>query len=131
MKEETIFKYKELISKYKEAENFYNILKEIDKISKICLDNEGAKIDFDIIVKVSYENMSPKNIMESQLKDIEDPEEFLRKISNLENGLFNNKFKTNTIHEINLRNIDNTTFLGISEKLINYYKNKLEILNLL
>jgi len=124
------FKYKSLLEKYKKAEKLYQTIEDVDKIAKICLDNEDAKIEFDVYIRVSYEDKSPKELIEKELKDIDSPEEFLKSIANMENGLFK-KPKKDEIHEINIKELDNSTFLSLSEKILNSYKKQLKNLDLL
>jgi len=130
MKDTMSFKYKALLEKYKEAEALYKIIEAVDKMAKLCLDNTDAKIDLDIYLRVSFENKSPKELIEKELKDIDSPEEFLKSLTNMENGLFK-KPKKDEIHEINLKNLDNSTFLMLSEKILDSYKKQLKNLDLL
>jgi len=124
------FKYKALLEKYKEAEALYKVIEAVDKMAKLCLDNTDAKIELDIYLRVSFENKSPKELIEKELKDIDSPEEFLKSLTNMENGLFK-KPKKDEIHEINLKNLDNSTFLMLSEKILDSYKKQLKNLDLL
>ena len=130
MKDTMSFKYKALLEKYKEAEALYKIIEAVDKMAKLCLDNTDAKIELDIYLRVSFENKSPKELIEKELKDIDSPEEFLKSLTNMENGLFK-KPKKDEIHEINLKNLDNSTFLMLSEKILDSYKKQLKNLDLL
>ena len=130
MKKTMSFKYEALLKKYKEAESLYRTIEDVDKIAKLCLDNTEAKIELDVYLRVSFENKSPKELIEKELKDIDSPEEFLNTLSNMENGLFK-KPKKDKIHEINLKNLDNSTFLMLSEKILDSYKKQLKNLDLL
>ena len=130
MKDTMSFKYKALLEKYKEAEALYKIIEAVDKMAKLCLDNTDAKIELDIYLRVSFENKSPKELIEKELEDIDSPEEFLKSLTNMENGLFK-KPKKDEIHEINLKNLDNSTFLMLSEKILDSYKKQLKNLDLL
>jgi Asp-tRNA(Asn)/Glu-tRNA(Gln) amidotransferase C subunit len=130
MKDTMSFKYKALLEKYKEAEALYKIIEAVDKMAKLCLDNTDAKIELDIYLRVSFEDKSTKELIEKELKDIDSPEEFLKSLSNMENGLFK-KPKKDEIHEINLKNLDNSTFLMLSEKILDSYKKQLKNLDLL
>jgi len=130
MKEKMSFKYKALLDKYKEAENLYKTIEDVDKIAKLCLENIDAKIELDVYLRISFEDKSPKELIEKELKDIDSPEEFLKSLTNMENGLFK-KPKKDEIHEINLKNLDNSTFLMLSEKILDSYKKQLKNLDLL
>lgn len=130
MKQKTSFKYKALLKKYKEAETLYKTIEDVDKIAKLCLNNMEARIELDIYLRVSFEDKSPKELIEKELKDIDSPEEFLKSLTNMENGLFK-KPKKEEIHEINLKNLDNSTFLMLSEKILDSYKKQLKNLDLL
>jgi len=130
MKEKMSFKYKALLKKYKEAETLYKTIEDVDNMAKLCLDNVDAKIELDVYLRVSFEDKSPKELIEKELKDIDSPEEFLKKLSSIENGLFK-KPKKDEIHEINLKNLDNSTFLMLSEKILDSYKKQLKNLDLL
>ena len=99
-------------------------------MAKLCLNNTDAKIELDIYLRVSFENKSPKELIEKELEDIDNPEEFLKSLTNMENGLFK-KPKKDEIHEINLKNLDNSTFLMLSEKILDSYKKQLKNLDLL
>ena len=130
MKEKMSFKYKALLKKYKEAETLYNTIEDVDNMAKLCLDNVDAKIELDVYLRVSFEDKSLKELIEKELKDIASPEEFLKKLSSIENELFK-KPKKDEIHEINLKNLDNSTFLMLSEKILDSYKKQLKNLDLL
>ena len=130
MKKTMSFKYEALLKKYKEAESLYRTIEDVDKIAKLCLDNTEAKIELDVYLRVSFEDKSPKELIEKELKDINSPEEFLKSLSNMENGLFKNP-KKDEIHEVNLKNLDNSTFLMLSEKILDSYKKQLKNLDLL
>lgn len=130
MKETMSFKYKALLDKYKEAETLYKTIEEVDKMAKLCLENMEAKIELDVYLRISFEDKSPKELIEKELKDIDSPEEFLKSLTNMENGLFK-KPRKDEIHEINLKNLDNSTFLALSEKLLDSYKKQLKNLDLL
>ncbi len=130
MKARTSFKYKALLKKYKEAEALYKTIEDVDNMAKLCLDNVDAKIELDVYLRVSFEDKSPKELIEKELKDIDSPEEFLKKLTNMENGLFK-KPKKDEIHEINLKRLDNSTFLMLSEKILDSYKKQLKNLDLL
>jgi hypothetical protein len=130
MQQKTSFKYKALLKKYKEAETLYKTIEDVDKMAKLCLDNTDAKIELDVYLRVSFEDKSPKELIEKELKDIDSPEEFLKSLTNMENGLFK-KPKKDEIHEINLKNLDNSTFLMLSEKILDSYKKQLKKLDLL
>ena len=124
------FKYKALLDKYREAEILYKTIEDVDNMAKLCLDNVDAKIELDVYLRVSFEDKSPKELIEKELKDIDSPEEFLKKLTNMENGLFKNP-KKDEIHEINLKRLDNSTFLMLSEKILDSYKKQLKNLDLL
>ena len=94
MQQKTSFKYKALLKKYKEAETLYKTIEDVDKMAKLCLDNTDAKIELDVYLRVSFEDKSPKELIEKELKDIDSPEEFLKSLTNMENGLFKNLKKT-------------------------------------
>lgn len=130
MQQKTSFKYKALLKKYKEAETLYKTIEDVDKMAKLCLDNTDAKIELDVYLRVSFEDKSPKELIEKELKDIDSPEEFLKSLTNMENGLFKN-LKKDEIHEINLKSLDNSTFLILSEKILDSYKKQLKNLDLL
>ena len=130
MKARTSFKYKALLKKYKEAEALYKTIEDVDNMAKLCLDNVDAKIELDVYLRVSFEDKSPKELIEKELKDIDSPEEFLKSLTNMENGLFK-KPKKDEIHEINLKRLDNSTFLMLSEKILDSYKKQLKNLDLL
>jgi Asp-tRNA(Asn)/Glu-tRNA(Gln) amidotransferase C subunit len=130
MQQKTSFKYKALLKKYKEAETLCKTIEDVDKIAKLCLDNTEAKIELDVYLRVYFENKSPKELREKELKNIDNPEEFLNTLNNMENGLFKNP-KKDEIHEVNLKNLDNSTFLMLSEKILDSYKKQLKNLDLL
>ena len=130
MEQKMSFKYKALLKKYKEAETLYKTIEDVDKMAKLCLDNTEAKIELDVCLRISFENKSPKELIEKELKDIDSPEEFLKSLANVENGLFK-KPKKDEIHEVNLKNLDNSTFLMLSEKILDSYKKQLKNLDLL
>ena len=130
MKARTSFKYKALLKKYKEAEALYKTIEDVDNMAKLCLDNVDAKIELDVYLRVSFEDKPYKKLIEKELKDIDSPEEFLKKLTNMENGLFK-KPKKDEIHEINLKRLDNSTFLMLSEKILDSYKKQLKNLDLL
>ena len=129
-KEITSFKYEKLLRKYKEEQNLYKTIEDVDNMAKLCLKHIDAKIEMDVYFRVSFENTSPKEILETELKDINDPEEFLKNLDNMEAAFFK-PTKKDEIHEINLKNLDNSTFLALSEKLLNSYKQQLKNLDLL
>jgi hypothetical protein len=132
MEQKTSFKYKALLAKYKEAETLYKTIEDVDKISKLCLNNLDAKIEVDIYLRVSFKEDSLKEPPKTELQDINSPEEFLKNLANMENGLFKNKkSKEDEIHEINLKDLDNSTFLALSEKILDSYKKQLKNLDLL
>jgi len=129
-KKRTSFKYETLLRKYKEEETLYKTIEDVDSMAKLCLDNIDAKIEVDVYLRVYFEDNSPKEVLEKELRDLDSPEEFLRSLDSMENAFFKTP-KKDEIHEINLKNLDNSTFLALSEKLLNSYKQQLKNLDLL
>tara|TARA_R110000803_G_scaffold36053_3_gene77654 strand:- start:13838 stop:14233 length:396 start_codon:yes stop_codon:yes gene_type:complete len=129
-KKRTSFKYETLLRKYKEEETLCKTIEDVDSMAKLCLDNIDAKIEVDVYLRVYFEDNSPKEVLEKELRDLDNPEEFLRSLDSMENAFFKTP-KKEEIHEINLKNLDNSTFLALSEKLLNSYKQQLKNLDLL
>ena len=123
----TTFDYKKLLKSnvnlMSELDKYSNILDKIDKIAKIAIQDDEAKIELQVYLKVTptitEEDTSIKSSnMLDVIKDAESPEAFLEALNNAKE----NKKVEPKYYDLNIDELDNSTFLAILEKMIVNYK---------
>lgn len=123
----TTFDYKKLLKSnvnlMSELDKYSNILDKIDKIAKIAIQDDEAKIELQVYLKVTPTiteedtSVKPSNMLDV-IKDADSPEAFLEAL----NSAKENKKVEPKYYDLNIDELDNSTFLAILEKMIVNYK---------
>tara|TARA_R100000458_G_C8277577_1_gene253144 strand:- start:4349 stop:4783 length:435 start_codon:yes stop_codon:yes gene_type:complete len=123
----TTFDYKKLLKSnvnlMSELDKYSNILDKIDKIAKIAIQDDEAKIELQVYLKVTPTITEDDTSVKSSnmldiIKDAESPEAFLEAL----NSAKENKKVEPKYYDLNIDELDNSTFLAILEKMIVNYK---------
>lgn len=123
----TTFDYKKLLKSnvnlMSELDKYSNILDKIDKIAKIAIQDDEAKIELQVYLKVTPtiteedSSIKPSNMLDV-IKDADSPEAFLEAL----NSAKEDKKVEPKYYDLNIDELDNSTFLAILEKMIVNYK---------
>lgn len=115
----------------KDLETADQYSEQLDRLARLSLEHEDAKIDVQIFVKVTppkQENETktgPKDLLKA-LRESKDPSQFVEALSNIDESIHDHKDGHNDpkYYEAQLDNVDNTTFLSVVDKLLQHYKSQ-------
>jgi len=116
----------------KDLENTEKYSEQLDRMARLSLKHEDAKIDIQIFVKVTLpdtnertgDKKGPQDLLKA-LRESKDPSQFVDALSNIDDSIHNHKdgYKEEPkYYEANLDGVDNSTFLCIVDKLLRHYK---------